>query len=159
MGILLEARVSYMRSFEILHISFQAACSCEQPQKPLIFVIISCLVSDFNSILTQKVSFKVKIDIFILLCLSTCQCKHYIDVQKVVKYKKKSLKTRILKENFSLLPGPLKRPISNRNRNLTDSMDLLSLYALAPSTTPIVAMGCRQCLPFSIYLKLKAKHC
>ena len=33
-------------------------------------------------------------------------------------------------------------------------------YSLLPkwSTTPIMAMGCRQCLPLSIYLKLIGKH-
>ena len=48
----------------------------------------------------------------------------------------KKLEGRIIKENFSLLPGLPKRPIPNRYRNMTGSVDLLSMYSLGRTIRP-----------------------
>ena len=66
---------------------------------------------------------------------STFKCRRY-NVEKFIfslsmKIWKITPKSRIRNENFSLLAGLTKKPISGRNRNLTGSTDLLSLNLLS----------------------------
>ena len=46
------------------------------------------------------------------------------------------MKSRTIKETFSLLPGLHQRPIPSRYRNLIGSADLLSMYSLGRTIRP-----------------------